>query len=64
MRSANRAGSGAVAIAKARIAVIKKASNAKALLDALPAETRRDIGVIFSRVQLLRRDDKAAEAAD
>ncbi len=64
MRSANRAGSGAVAIAKARIAVIKKASNAKALLDALPAETRRDIGVVFSRVQLLRRDDKAAEAAE
>jgi soluble lytic murein transglycosylase len=62
-RSANRAGGNAPAIAKARIAVIKKASNAKALLDALPAETRRDVGVIFSHVQLLRRDDKAAEAA-
>ena len=64
MRSANRLGAGAVAIAKARIAVIKKASNAKALLDALPAETRRDIGVVFSRVQLLRRDDKTTEAAE
>ena len=64
MRSANRAGGHAPAIAKARIAVIKKAANAKALLDAVPAEARRDIGYIFSRVQLLRRDDKAAEAAE
>ena len=49
-------------IAKARIAVIKKAGNAKALLDAVPAEARRDVGYIFSRAQLLRRADKAAEA--
>ncbi len=65
LRSANRAGGNAPAIAKARIAVIKKASNAKALLDAVPAaEARRDIGWIFSRVQSLRRDEKAAEAAE
>ena len=42
MRSANRAGGHAPAIAKARVAVIKKAGNAKALLDAVPAEARRD----------------------
>ena len=65
MRSANRAGGNAPAIAKARIAVSKKAANAKALLDAVPAaDARRDIGLIFSRIQLLRRDDKAAEAAE
>jgi soluble lytic murein transglycosylase len=63
MRSANRLGGGAVAIAKARAAVIRKASNAKALLDALPSESRNDIGVIFSRAQWLRRDDKPVEAA-
>ena len=63
LRSANRAGGNAPTIAKARIAVFAKASNAKALLDALPAESHRDVGVIFSHVQLLRRADKATEAA-
>ena len=63
MRSAKRAGGNAPAIAKARIAVIKKAGNAKALLDAVPAERRRDVGYIFSRAQWLRRADKLAEAA-
>jgi peptidoglycan lytic transglycosylase len=64
LRSANRAGGNAPAIAKARIAVIGKAANAKALLDSVPADARRDAGYIFSRVQLLRRVDKAAEAAE
>jgi soluble lytic murein transglycosylase len=64
LRAANRAGGDAPAIAKARIAVLRKATNAKALLDALPADSRRDIGCIFSRVQLLRRTEKAAEAAE
>ena len=59
LRAANRAGGNAPVIAKARIAVIKKAANAKALLDAVPAGAQRDIGYIFSRVQLLRRADKA-----
>src|SRR5204862_22596 len=45
-------------------AVIAKAANAKALLDALPAEARRDPGYVFSRVQLLRRAEKAGEAAE
>jgi len=51
-----------VDIAKARAAVTSKSANAKALLDAVPAEGRRDPGYIFSRVQLLRRSDKVAEA--
>jgi soluble lytic murein transglycosylase len=63
LRSANRAGGNAPAIAKARVAVIKKAANAQAMLDDVPAEARRDIGYIFSRVQFLRRSDKVAEAA-
>jgi soluble lytic murein transglycosylase len=63
MRSANRAGGHAMAIAKARAAVIKKAGNAKAMLDDVPAEAQRDVGLIFSRAQLLRRADQGAEAA-
>ena len=64
LRAANRAGGSAPAIAKARIAVIQKAANAKALLDAVPAEARRDVGYIFSRLQMLRRAEKTAEAAE
>jgi soluble lytic murein transglycosylase len=63
MRSANRAGGEAPAIAKARIAVIHKAANAKALIDAIPSDVaRRDIGLIFSHSQLLRRADKPEAA--
>jgi soluble lytic murein transglycosylase len=64
LRAANRAGGTALAIARARIAAIRKAANAKALLDAVPADGRRDVGYIFSRVQLLLRADKAPEAAE
>jgi soluble lytic murein transglycosylase len=64
MRSANRAGGNALVIAKARVAVIKKAADAKAQLDGVPAEARGDIGYIFSRIQWLRREEKAAEAAE
>ncbi len=64
LRSANRAGGHAPEIAKARVAVSKKAGNAKALLDAVPAEAQRDIGYTFSRVQWLRRADHVAEAAE
>jgi soluble lytic murein transglycosylase len=64
IRSANRAGGNAPVISKARIAVIKKAANAKAQLDGVPTEARRDIGYIFSYAQWLRRDEKTAEAAE
>src|SRR5262249_51794934 len=63
MRSANRAGGNAPVIAKARVAVIKKAGDAKAQLDGVPAEARGDIGYIFSRIQWLRHE-KATEAAE
>lgn len=64
LRNAKRAGGDAPAIAKARIAVIKKAGNAKAALDAVPSGARRDLGYIFSLAQWLRRADRAAEAGD
>jgi soluble lytic murein transglycosylase len=63
LRAAKRLGAGQVALAKARIASSKKASNAKALLDAVPRELQSDPGYIFSKIQLLRREEKFAEAA-
>jgi soluble lytic murein transglycosylase len=53
-----------VAIGNAWAAVIRKAANAKALLEAVPAEASRDLGYTFARAQWLRREDKAAEAAE
>jgi soluble lytic murein transglycosylase len=64
LRAANRAGGSAPTIAKARIAVIKKAANASALLGEVPADAQRDAGYIFSRVQQLRRADEVEEAAE
>jgi soluble lytic murein transglycosylase len=62
MRMAQRLGSTQLAIAKARVAVVKKAGNAKALLDAVPAEGRQDPGFLFALAQYLRRSEKIAEA--
>ncbi|MDT3686561.1 MAG: lytic transglycosylase domain-containing protein [Pseudorhodoplanes sp.] len=63
MRAAQRLGASQVALAKARAAVAKKASNAKALLDAVPRDARNDAAFIFTMAQWLRRNDKIAEAA-
>jgi soluble lytic murein transglycosylase len=63
MRAAKRLGAGYVALAKARLASVKRASNAKALLDAVPHELHSDPGFTFAKIQLLRRDEKFAEAA-
>lgn len=63
LRAAKRLGAGYVALAKARIASLKKAPNARALLEAVPRELHNDPGFIFSKIQLLRREEKFAEAA-
>jgi soluble lytic murein transglycosylase len=63
LRAAKRLGAGHVALAKARIASNRKASNAKALLEAVPRELHGDTGYLFSKIQLLRREEKFAEAA-
>ncbi|WP_423880263.1 lytic transglycosylase domain-containing protein [Bradyrhizobium sp.] len=63
LRAAKRLGSGEVTLAKARIAGYRKASNARALLEAVPHELHNDAGYIFSRIQLLRREEKFVEAA-
>jgi soluble lytic murein transglycosylase len=63
LRAAKRLGANQVALAKARIAAYKKASNTRALLEAVPRELHGDPGYIFSKIQLLRREEKFAEAA-
>jgi soluble lytic murein transglycosylase len=63
LRAAKRLGSGEVVLAKARIAGYRKASNTHALLETVPRELHSDPGYIFSRIQLLRREEKFAEAA-
>ena len=63
MRAAKRLGAAQVALAKARIAVNKKAGNAGALLNDVPSELRSDPGYIFARIQQLRREDNFAAAA-
>jgi soluble lytic murein transglycosylase len=63
LRAAKRLGAGYVALAKARIASFKKAPNTRALLEEVPHELHSDPGFIFSKIQLLRREEKFAEAA-
>jgi soluble lytic murein transglycosylase len=62
MRAANRLGGDELAIGRARAAVIKRLNNAKALLDAVPVNARRDPGYVFARVQWLRKENKPTEA--
>ncbi len=61
-RMAQRLGPTQIAIAKVRTAMIRKAGNIKALLDAVPADGRRDTGYLFAQAQYLRKADKIAEA--
>jgi soluble lytic murein transglycosylase len=63
LRAAQHLNGTALALAKARAAVINQAGNAKALLDAVPEAARHDPGYMFSRIQLLRREDKIKDAA-
>jgi soluble lytic murein transglycosylase len=63
MRAAQRVGPAYVAIVKARAAVDNKAGNAKALLDAVPADAHSEGSYLYGRIQHLRRADKITEAA-
>ena len=63
LRAAKRLGGGEVTLAKARIASYHKAANSRALLEAVPNELHNDPGYMFSRIQLLRREEKFTEAA-
>jgi soluble lytic murein transglycosylase len=63
LRAAHHLDATALAVAKARAAVINQAHDAKALLEAVPEAARHDPGYMFSRIQWLRRSDKIVEAA-
>jgi len=63
LRAARHLDAAAMAVAKARIAVIDQAGNAKSLLEAVPENARHEPGYQFSRIQWLRRSDKIVEAA-
>jgi soluble lytic murein transglycosylase len=63
LRAAKRLGAADVALAKARIASYRKAPNSRALLEVVPHELHGDAGYIFSKIQLLRREEKFTEAA-
>ncbi len=63
LRAAHHLDATALAVAKARAAVINETKNAKALLQAVPEAARHDPGYMFSLVQWLRREDKIPEAA-
>jgi soluble lytic murein transglycosylase len=62
LRAAERLGGNEIVIGRARAAVLQKARNAKALLDAVPAAAHREPGYIFARVQWLRQNNKPEEA--
>ena len=62
LRAARRLGAADLAIAQARIAINRKAGNAKKLLAAVPADARHDPAYLFAQVHLLRHDNKIAEA--
>ncbi len=62
LRAAERIGGNDLTIARARAAVLRKAGNAKALLDAVPSEAQNEPGYIFAYVQWLRQNNKAEEA--
>ncbi|MDO9357106.1 MAG: hypothetical protein Q7T55_25635, partial [Solirubrobacteraceae bacterium] len=62
LRASERLGGNEPAIARAWTAVIKKAGNAKFLLDAVPSAGQRDAGYIYARAQWLRKNDHPEEA--
>jgi len=62
LRAARRLGGDQPAIAKALIAVIAKAGNAKTLLDDVPTSARHDASYAFAHIHWLRQHDKITEA--
>ena len=63
LRAANRLGNAQVAIARARAAITAKAGNSRALTEAVPHDVRGDAGYLYAHLQMLRREEKYAEAA-
>jgi soluble lytic murein transglycosylase len=63
MRAARRLGGADLAIAQARVALNGKGGNVRKLLEAVPAEARRDQGYLFVLAHVLRHENKFTEAA-
>lgn len=62
LSTAKRLGPGELAIAKAWQAINGKATNARVLLNAVPAEAKKDASYIFASIQLLRKENKITQA--
>ncbi|MCC2113215.1 MAG: lytic transglycosylase domain-containing protein, partial [Hyphomicrobiales bacterium] len=63
LRTAKRLGVQTVKLAEANVAVMRKAKNASAALDTVPAALQKDPVHLFARIQYLRRADKIKDAA-
>lgn len=63
LRAAHRLGPGYIALARAHLAITRKADNARSLIEAVPHELHDDPAFMFTRIQQLRREDKIAQAA-
>jgi len=63
MRAAQRGGADLVALERARQATKRRAANANALINAVPAGLRNDPGLILARVEYRRRNNDANGAA-
>ena len=63
LRFAEMAGPDELALGKALAASIDARKNAATLLEAVPARLRKNPAYLFAQAQLLRRQDKLAEAA-
>lgn len=63
LEAATRAGADVLALAKARVAIGKKARDAAALLKAVPDSMKGDPAYLFAQIELFRRTGKAGEAA-
>jgi soluble lytic murein transglycosylase len=63
-RNAARAGKDVAALSAARNAALQRAGNAKALLNAVPTQLRKDATYLYARAYLLRRGDDPKGAAE
>lgn len=62
-RSAERAGKDVAALSRARNAAMRRAGNANALLNAVPAALRKDASYLYAQAYLKRRGNDAKGAA-
>ena len=64
LRAAKLLEAGVMKKVKARAAIVRRSRGAGQLLDKLPDDAKKDVGVMFSRIQWHRRNNKEMEAWD